>query len=162
MLCEQFNDIVELYLIPEGSVSIATPYQVGSPTIEISDFSVEDAELHKNLCFALSLPVLYGQPTFAVEMDDSAQVEVTTEKSRAGYYKKVTVSVQISDYSREVETMIPEIEKKPHHLLMYRSDGRRLFVRCVRYSYNCEVKDTSDIKTIKFEIENSAGAQLVI
>lgn len=162
MLCEQFNDIVEIYLIPESSVSLATPFQVGAPTVEISDFSVADAELRKNICFALSVPALYGEPTFTMEMDDSAEVKVTSEKTRAGFQKKVSVTVEISNYSQEVEEKIPEIEKKPHHLLMYRSDGRRVFVRCSPFAYLCSVDDTSDIKTIQFEITNTNGMQLVI
>lgn len=162
MLCEQFNDIVEIYLIPESSFSIATPFQVLAPTIEISDFSVADAELRKNICFALSLPALYGEPTFTMEMDDSAEVKVTSEKTRAGFQKKVSVTVEISDYSQEVEEKIPEMERKAHHLLMYRSDGRRVFVRCDPFAYICSLEDSSEVKKLQFEISNTNGMQLVI
>lgn len=162
MLCEQFNDIVEIYLIPESSVSLATPFQVLAPTIEISDFSVADAELRKNICFALSLPALYGEPTFTMEMDDSAEVKVTSEKTRAGFQKKVSVTVEISDYSQEVEEKIPEMERKAHHLLMYRSDGRRVFVRCDPFAYICSLEDSSEVKKLQFEISNTNGMQLVI
>lgn len=162
MLCEQFNDIVEIYLIPESSVSLATPFQVLAPTIEISDFSVSDAELRKNICFALSVPALYGEPTFTMEMDDSAEVKVTSEKTRAGFQKKVSVTVEISDYSQEVEEKIPEMERKTHHLLMYRSDGRRVFVRCDPFAYICSLEDSSEVKKLQFEISNTNGMQLVI
>lgn len=162
MLCEQFNDIVEIYLIPESSVSLATPFQVLAPTIEISDFSVSDAELRENICFALSVPALYGKPTFTMEMDDSAEVKVTSEKTRAGFQKKVSVTVEISDYSQEVEEKIPEIERKAHHLLMYRSDGRRVFVRCDPFAYICSLEDSSEVKKLQFEISNTNGMQLVI
>nr|DAF84266.1 MAG TPA: hypothetical protein [Caudoviricetes sp.] len=162
MLCEQFNDIVEIYLIPESSVSLATPFQVGAPTVEISDFSVADAELRKNICFALSVPALYGEPTFTMEMDDPAEVKVTSEKTRAGFQKKVSVTVEISDYSQEVEEKIPEMERKAHHLLMYRSDGRRLFVRCDPFAYICSLEDSSEVKKLQFEISNTNGMQLVI
>lgn len=162
MLCEQFNDIVEIYLIPESSVSLATPFQVGAPTVEISDFSVSDAELRKNICFALSVPALYGEPTFTMEMDDSAEVKVTSEKTRAGFQKKVSVTVEISDYSQEVEEKIPEMERKAHHLLMYRSDGRRVFVRCDPFAYICSLEDSSEVKKLQFEISNTNGMQLVI
>lgn len=162
MLCEQFNDIVEIYLIPESSVSLATPFQVLAPTIEISDFSVADAELRKNICFALSVPALYGEPTFTMEMDDSAEVKVTSEKTRAGFQKKVSVTVEISDYSQEVEEKIPEMERKAHHLLMYRSDGRRVFVRCDPFAYICSLEDSSEVKKLQFEISNTNGMQLVI
>lgn len=162
MLCEQFNDIVEIYLIPESSVSLATPFQVGAPTVEISDFSVADAELRKNICFALSVPALYGEPTFTMEMDDPAEVKVTSEKTRAGFQKKVSVTVEISDYSQEVEEKIPEMERKTHHLLMYRSDGRRVFVRCDPFAYICSLEDSSEVKKLQFEIFNTNGMQLVI
>ena len=162
MLCEQFNDIVEIYLIPESSVSLATPFQVLAPTIEISDFSVSDAELRKNICFALSVPALYGEPTFTMEMDDPAEVKVTSEKTRAGFQKKVSVTVEISDYSQEVEDKIPEMERKAHHLLMYRSDGRRVFVRCDPFAYICSLEDSSEVKKLQFEISNTNGMQLVI
>lgn len=162
MLCEQFNDIVEIYLIPESSVSLATPFQVLAPTIEISDFSVADAGLRKNICFALSVPALYGEPTFTMEMDDSAEVKVTSEKTRAGFQKKVSVTVEISDYSQEVEGKIPEMERKAHHLLMYRSDGRRVFVRCDPFAYICSLEDSSEVKKLQFEISNTNGMQLVI
>lgn len=162
MLCEQFNDIVEIYLIPESSVSLATPFQVGAPTVEISDFPVADAELRKNICFALSVPALYGEPTFTMEMDDPAEVKVTSEKTRAGFQKKVSVTVEISDYSQEVEEKIPEIERKAHHLLMYRSDGRRVFVRCDPFAYVCSLEDSSEVKKLQFEISNTNGMQLVI
>lgn len=162
MLCEQFNDIVEIYLIPESSVSLATPFQVGAPTVEISDFSVADAELRKNICFALSVPALYGEPTFTMEMDDSAEVKVTSEKTRAGFQKKVSVTVEISDYSQEVEEKISEMERKTHHLLMYRSDGRRVFVRCDPFAYICSLEDSSEVKKLQFEISNTNGMQLVI
>ena len=162
MLCEQFNDIVEIYLIPESSVSLAIPFQVLAPTIEISDFSVSDAELRKNICFALSVPALYGEPTFTMEMDDSAEVKVTSEKTRAGFQKKVSVTVEISDYSQEVEEKIPEMERKAHHLLMYRSDGRRVFVRCDPFAYICSLEDSSEVKKLQFEISNTNGMQLVI
>lgn len=162
MLCEQFNDIVEIYLIPESSVSLATPFQVGAPTVEISDFSVADAELRKNICFALSVPALYGEPTFTMEMDDSAEVKVSSEKTRAGFQKKVSVTVEISDYSQEVEEKIPEMERKAHHLLMYRSDGRRVFVRCDPFAYICSLEDSSEVKKLQFEISNTNGMQLVI
>lgn len=162
MLCEQFNDIVEIYLIPESSVSIATPFQVLAPTIEISDFSVADAELRKNICFALSVPALYGEPTFTMEMDDPAEVKVTSEKTRAGFQKKVSVTVEISDYSQEVEEKLPEMERKAHHLLMYRSDGRRVFVRCDPFAYICSLEDSSEVKKLQFEISNTNGMQLVI
>lgn len=162
MLCEQFNDIVEIYLIPESSVSLATPFQVGAPTVEISDFSVADAELRKNICFALSVPALYGEPTFTMEMDDPAEVKVTSEKTRAGFQKKVSVTVEISDYSQEVEEQIPEMERKAHHLLMYRSDGRRVFVRCDPFAYICSLEDSSEVKKLQFEISNTNGMQLVI
>lgn len=162
MLCEQFNDIVEIYLIPESSVSLATPFQVLAPTIEISDFSVSDAELRKNICFALSVPALYGEPTFTMEMDDPAEVKVTSEKTRAGFQKKVSVTVEISDYSQEVEEKIPEMERKTHHLLMYRSDGRRVFVRCDPFAYICSLEDSSEVKKLQFEISNTNGMQLVI
>lgn len=162
MLCEQFNDIVEIYLIPESSVSLATPFQVGAPTVEISDFSIADAELRKNICFALSVPALYGEPTFTMEMDDPAEVKVTSEKTRAGFQKKVSVTVEISDYSQEVEEKIPEMERKAHHLLMYRSDGRRVFVRCDPFAYICSLEDSSEVKKLQFEISNTNGMQLVI
>ena len=125
-------------------------------------YSLADAELRKNICLALSVPALYGEPSFTMEMDEPAEVKVTSEKTRAGFQKKVSVTVEISDYSQEVEEKIPEIEKKPHHLLMYRSDGRRVFVRCSPFAYLCSVDDTSDIKTIQFEITNTNGMQLVI
>lgn len=162
MLCEQFNDIVEIYLIPESSFSLATPFQVGAPTVEISDFSVADAELRKNICFALSVPALYGEPTFTMEMDEPAEVKVTSEKTRAGFQKKVSVTVEISDYSQEVEEKIPEMERKAHHLLMYRSDGRRVFVRCDPFAYICSLEDSSEVKKLQFEISNTNGMQLVI
>lgn len=162
MTCEQFNDIVEIYLIPESSVSLATPFQVGAHTVEITDFSVADAELRKNICFALSVPALYGEPTFTMEMDDSAEVKVTSEKTRAGFQKKVSVTVEISDYSQEVEEKIPEMERKAHHLLMYRSDGRRVFVRCDPFAYICSLEDSSEVKKLQFEISNTNGMQLVI
>ena len=141
---------------------MATPFQVLAPTIEISDFSVADAELRKNICFALSLPALYGEPTFTMEMDDSAEVKVTSEKTRAGFQKKVSVTVEISDYSQEVEEKIPEMERKAHHLLMYRSDGRRVFVRCDPFAYICSLEDSSEVKKLQFEISNTNGMQLVI
>lgn len=162
MLCEQFNDIVEIYLIPESSISLATPFQVLAPTIEISDFSVSDAELRENICLALSVPALYGNPSSTIEMDDPAEVKVTSEKTRAGFQKKVSVTVEISDYSQEVEEKIPEMERKAHHLLMYRSDGRRVFVRCDPFAYICSLEDSSEVKKLQFEISNTNGMQLVI
>lgn len=162
MLCEQINDIVEIYLLPEGSLSLATPFQVSTTTVDISEFSVADAALHLNPCFALSVPPFHGKPDFSVEMDDSASVTVTTERTRGGFQKKISVEVEISDYSDQIEARLLEFEKKPHHLLMYRADGRRLFARCDPFAYACEVEDTSDVKTVKFELTNINGLQTVI
>lgn len=161
MTCEQFNDIVEIYLIPVSTLSLATPFQVAAPTIEITDFSVSDPELCKNICFALSVPALYGSPSFTFEMDDPAEIKVTSDKTRAGFQRKVSVTVEISDYSQEVEERISEIEKNAHHLLMYRSDGRRVFVRSDPFAYICSLED-SDVKKLSFEIFNVNGTQLVI
>lgn len=162
MTCEQFNDIVEIYLIPVSALSFATPFQVGSPTVEVSDFSVSESDILKNICFALSVPALYGSPSFTFEMDDPAVIKVTSDKTRAGFRKKVAVTVEISDYSKDVEEKIPEIEKTAHHLLMYRSDGRRVFVRTDPFAYICSLEDSSEIKKLQFEISNVNGMQLVI
>lgn len=162
MLCEQFNDIVEIYLIPEDSLSLATPFQVASPTVEISDFSLDNSALHANVCLALSVPPMFGTPAFSVEMDDSPSVKVTKEKTRAGFQKKVSVTVEVSDYSQETEEHLDVLERKAHHLLMYRSDGRRLFAFADPFAYNCSVEDSSDVKKIQIEISNTNGMQLVI
>lgn len=162
MICEQFNDIVEIYLIPESSVSLATPFQVMAPAIEISDFSVPDAELHNGVCFALSVPPLYGSPSYSIEMDDSAEIKVNSDKTRAGFQKKVSVTIEISDYSQEVEEIISDVGKGTYHLLMYRSDGRRTFVRSDPFGYLCSVEDSSEIKKLEFNIINRNGMQLII
>lgn len=162
MNCERINDITEVYLIPIGELTPAVPFQVAAATIDDAGLPGLDSAVAASVCFSLPASPVYGKPAFSIELDTSPQIKVVSSHSRGGIRHVCTVEVQAADYSEQIEKHVRTLMRDPHHLLLVRGDGTRLFVQCTQDGYRCESEDSAELRSMQFTVTNVNGYQQIV
>lgn len=158
-LCEQINDVIELLFVPESRAEFTVLPQIMATELKPGEFTIKEEGEVSLIRFGLSLSSGFASADFQLEMDNSPEVKVVSEVTKAGIQKKCTIKLVCSDYSDQVDIIIRNLERAPHHVIMYRQDGRKYLVRYIPFAYSCTSEDNSDTKTISFELTNINGMQ---